>query len=64
MERYGVDKEDRLPPIKVVVVEGKEDITIKISDEVSTCFFSSPFLHSTLPSAAYQKKILIDFCAF
>jgi len=33
VERYGVDKEDRLPPIKVVVVEGKEDITVKISDE-------------------------------
>jgi len=25
--------ESNLPPIKVVVVEGKEDITIKISDE-------------------------------
>jgi len=33
VERYGVDKEDHFPPIKVVVVEGKEDITIKISDE-------------------------------
>lgn len=25
--------ESKLPPIKVVVIEGKEDITIKISDE-------------------------------
>ncbi|KAF8958333.1 mitochondrial pyruvate dehydrogenase [Flammula alnicola] len=33
VERYGVDHEDHFPPIKVVVVEGKEDITIKISDE-------------------------------
>ncbi|KAF9455973.1 mitochondrial pyruvate dehydrogenase [Collybia nuda] len=33
VERFGVDNEDRFPPIKVVVVEGKEDITIKISDE-------------------------------
>ncbi|KAA1472359.1 mitochondrial pyruvate dehydrogenase [Dentipellis sp. KUC8613] len=33
VERYGRDNEDRLPPIKVIVVEGKEDITIKISDE-------------------------------
>ncbi|KAF8156533.1 hypothetical protein B0H34DRAFT_859320 [Crassisporium funariophilum] len=33
VERYGVDNEDNFPPIKVVVVEGKEDITIKISDE-------------------------------
>ncbi|KAJ7888118.1 mitochondrial branched-chain alpha-ketoacid dehydrogenase kinase-domain-containing protein [Mycena olivaceomarginata] len=33
VERYGVDNEDAFPPIKVVVVEGREDITIKISDE-------------------------------
>ncbi|KAF6748157.1 mitochondrial pyruvate dehydrogenase [Ephemerocybe angulata] len=33
VERYGVDHEDHFPPIKVIVVEGKEDITIKISDE-------------------------------
>lgn len=32
VERFGTD-ETRLPPIKVVVVEGNEDITIKISDE-------------------------------
>ncbi|KAH6906639.1 mitochondrial branched-chain alpha-ketoacid dehydrogenase kinase-domain-containing protein [Coprinopsis sp. MPI-PUGE-AT-0042] len=33
VERFGVDSEDHFPPIKVIVVEGKEDITIKISDE-------------------------------
>ncbi|WVQ77255.1 hypothetical protein IAR50_006938 [Cryptococcus sp. DSM 104548] len=33
VERYGADNEDSFPPIKVVVVEGSEDITIKISDE-------------------------------
>lgn len=33
VERHGVDNEDSFPPIKVVVVEGKEDLTIKISDE-------------------------------
>lgn len=33
VERYGPQREELLPPIKVVVVEGKEDITIKISDE-------------------------------
>ena len=33
VERYGVENEDHFPPIKVIVVEGKEDITIKISDE-------------------------------
>lgn len=33
VERYGVENEESFPPIKVIVVEGKEDITIKISDE-------------------------------
>ena len=33
VERYGPDRDDHFPPIKVIVVEGKEDITIKISDE-------------------------------
>ncbi|OSC97374.1 alpha-ketoacid dehydrogenase kinase N-terminal domain-containing protein [Trametes coccinea BRFM310] len=32
VERFGPESE-RFPPIKVIVVEGKEDITIKISDE-------------------------------
>ncbi|KAG9093738.1 hypothetical protein FS749_013832 [Ceratobasidium sp. UAMH 11750] len=33
VERYGPEAERNLPPIKVIVVEGREDITIKISDE-------------------------------
>ena len=33
VERFGHENEDAFPPIKVIVVEGKEDITIKISDE-------------------------------
>ncbi|KAH7904617.1 histidine kinase-like ATPase, partial [Hygrophoropsis aurantiaca] len=33
VERFGPSNEDAFPPIRVVVVEGKEDITIKISDE-------------------------------
>ena len=33
VERFGHENEDSFPPIKVIVVEGKEDITIKISDE-------------------------------
>ncbi|CAO3651435.1 unnamed protein product [Cunninghamella blakesleeana] len=33
VERYGPDYEDEYPPIKVVIAHGKEDITIKISDE-------------------------------
>ena len=33
VERFGIENEDDFPPIRVVVVEGKEDITIKLSDE-------------------------------
>ncbi|KAI5117737.1 hypothetical protein M0805_004926 [Coniferiporia weirii] len=33
VERFGAGDADRLPTIKVIVSEGKEDITIKISDE-------------------------------
>ncbi|PWN93548.1 alpha-ketoacid dehydrogenase kinase, partial [Acaromyces ingoldii] len=33
VERYGEENEDNYPAIKVIVVEGQEDITIKISDE-------------------------------
>ncbi|KNE73180.1 hypothetical protein AMAG_17372 [Allomyces macrogynus ATCC 38327] len=32
VERYGPDA-DHFPPVKVVVAEGREDITIKVSDE-------------------------------
>lgn len=33
VERYGSDYEDEYPPIKLIIAHGKEDITIKISDE-------------------------------
>ncbi|KAF7722316.1 hypothetical protein EC973_003440 [Apophysomyces ossiformis] len=33
VERFGTDYEDEYPPIKLVIAHGKEDITIKISDE-------------------------------
>ncbi|KAL1935077.1 hypothetical protein VTP01DRAFT_4217 [Rhizomucor pusillus] len=33
VERFGVDYEDEYPPIKLIIAHGKEDITIKISDE-------------------------------
>lgn len=32
VETHGVDSDD-YPPIKVIVAEGQDDITIKISDE-------------------------------
>lgn len=33
VETTGVDADEAFPPIKIIVAEGKEDITIKISDE-------------------------------
>jgi DNA topoisomerase VI subunit B len=33
VERFGPDYEDEFPAIKVVIAYGREDITIKISDE-------------------------------
>jgi pyruvate dehydrogenase kinase 2/3/4 len=33
VEKYGIDYEDQYPPIKLIIAHGKEDITIKISDE-------------------------------
>jgi len=33
VERFGLGDDVVYPPIKIIVVEGKEDITIKISDE-------------------------------
>ncbi|KAG2223130.1 hypothetical protein INT45_005686 [Circinella minor] len=33
VENFGVDYEDEYPPVKVSIAHGKEDITIKISDE-------------------------------
>ncbi|KAK9717452.1 [Pyruvate dehydrogenase (acetyl-transferring)] kinase isozyme 2 [Basidiobolus ranarum] len=33
VETYGPDPDDAYPPIKIIVAEGKEDITIKVSDE-------------------------------
>jgi pyruvate dehydrogenase kinase 2/3/4 len=33
VERLGAENEKALPAIKVIVVEGTEDITIKITDE-------------------------------
>ncbi|KAI8376461.1 mitochondrial branched-chain alpha-ketoacid dehydrogenase kinase-domain-containing protein [Radiomyces spectabilis] len=33
VERYGPDYEDEYPPVKLIIAHGKEDITIKISDE-------------------------------
>ncbi|KAG1224118.1 hypothetical protein G6F68_020184 [Rhizopus microsporus] len=33
IERFGVGYEGEYPPIKVAIAHGKEDITIKISDE-------------------------------
>jgi pyruvate dehydrogenase kinase 2/3/4 len=55
VERHGVENEDAFPPIKVVVVEGKEDITIKISDEGGGIPRSAipliwTYMYTTMPS--------------
>lgn len=39
VETHGADCE-KFPPIKVIVAEGSEDITIKVSDEVRCFRFS------------------------
>ncbi|KJA18953.1 hypothetical protein HYPSUDRAFT_204888 [Hypholoma sublateritium FD-334 SS-4] len=60
VERYGADQEDNFPPIKVVVVEGKEDITIKISDEGGGIPRSAipliwTYMYTTMESKAIDK---------
>ena len=60
VERYGADQEDNFPPIKVVVVEGKEDITVKISDEGGGIPRSAipliwTYMYTTMESKAIDK---------
>jgi pyruvate dehydrogenase kinase 2/3/4 len=64
VERYGVDQEDNFPPIKVVVVEGKEDITIKISDEGGGIPRSAfPLIWTYMYTTMESKGIDSDFQA-
>lgn len=55
VESHGVECED-FPPIKVIVAEGSDDITIKISDEVSTVMHTLLFLCS---SSAFDSFALL-----
>lgn len=55
VESHGVENEDDFPPIRVVVVEGKEDLTIKISDEGGGIPRSAVCL--ALPSSRHPKMV-------
>lgn len=65
VERHGVENEDNFPPVKVVVVEGREDLTIKISDEgggiprsaVSHVRFIKPHFHNQPPGRSKMPQI-------
>ncbi|PPR05768.1 hypothetical protein CVT24_006834, partial [Panaeolus cyanescens] len=62
VERFGVDNEDSFPPIKVIVVEGKEDITIKISDEGGGIARSAiPLIWTYMYTTMESKGIEGDF---
>lgn len=61
VERHGVENEDNFPPVKVVVVEGKEDLTIKISDEGGGIPRSAVSL-SELLSGSILNAVLVYRC--
>jgi len=64
VERFGVDSEDHFPPIKVIVVEGKEDITIKISDEGGGIARSAiPLIWTYMYTTMEQQGLDSDFQA-
>lgn len=64
VERYGVENEDNYPPIKVIVVEGQEDITIKISDEGGGIPRSEmPLVWTYLYTTAQSEDLDPDFQA-
>ncbi|KAH6906630.1 mitochondrial branched-chain alpha-ketoacid dehydrogenase kinase-domain-containing protein [Coprinopsis sp. MPI-PUGE-AT-0042] len=64
VERFGVDGEDYFPPIKVIVVEGKEDITIKISDEGGGIPRSAiPFIWTYMYTTMKQQHLDKNFQA-
>ena len=64
VERHGVENENRFPPIKVVVVEGKEDITIKISDEGGGILRSAiPLIWTYMYTTMNNLKVDQDYSA-
>jgi hypothetical protein len=67
VERYGVDNEDSFPPVKVIVVEGSEDITIKISDEGGGIPRSAlpmiwTYLYTTMSDEGIQNELSVSTC--
>lgn len=62
VERYGTDNEEHFPAIKVIVVEGKEDITIKISDEGGGIPRSEvPLAWTYMYTTAHEEDLDPDF---
>lgn len=62
VERYGTENEDAYPPIKVIIVEGKEDITIKISDEGGGIPRSEvPYVWTYMYTTAQSEDLDPDF---
>ncbi|KAJ3237741.1 hypothetical protein HDU78_003885 [Chytriomyces hyalinus] len=68
VERYGLDADGEYPPIKVVVAEGNEDITIKVSDEGGGIRRSGlpliwTYLYTTAEKQELEKNRYSDFKA-
>ncbi|KAJ3399645.1 hypothetical protein HDU80_007713 [Chytriomyces hyalinus] len=68
VERYGTDADGEYPPIKVVVAEGNEDITIKISDEGGGIRRSGlpliwTYLYTTAEKQELESNLYSDFRA-
>ncbi|KAF5375680.1 hypothetical protein D9615_009417 [Tricholomella constricta] len=64
VERYGLADDVTYPPIKVVVVEGKEDITVKISDEGGGISRSAiPLIWTYMYTTMESQGIAQDFQA-
>lgn len=61
VEKYGTDA-DNYPPVKVIVAEGNEDITIKISDEGGGIPRSAvPLVWTFMYTTAHPENLDQDF---
>lgn len=65
VDKYYGEDEEKMPPIRVVVVQGKEDVTIKVCDQGggaprSTMEKIWKFAHSTSPSLEQETEFAKD----
>ncbi|KAI8617071.1 mitochondrial branched-chain alpha-ketoacid dehydrogenase kinase-domain-containing protein [Chytriomyces sp. MP71] len=68
VEKHGLDMDGDYPPIKVVVAEGNEDITIKVSDEGGGIRRSDlpliwTYMYTTAPKQDLEETLYSDFKA-